>query len=257
MGSDPSSTMGFERRFNRALKIDVVDDFIADALGKNAPRPPNMDRIVDLNRGPFLGAPAPLERLESAGDAIVLDVRHRKEFSAGHLPNAINVGVDSSSFPTRAAFVLPPEGIVLHVTDEQQAERAAHGLRAVGILDLGGYVVDPAGATEQLEPIDLEELEQLLGSNEVELVDVREKNERDDGYIVGSTHIPYRLVGALADGLSADKPVVTICETGARAATAASVLAAEGIEVRPVIAGGVPDWEERGGQTVEFRRCGS
>jgi hypothetical protein len=27
--------------------------------------------------------------------------------------------------------------------------------------------------------------------------------------------------------------------------------------VRPVISGGVPDWEERGGQTVEFRRCGS
>ena len=149
--------------------------------------------------------------------------------------------------------MLPTEGIVLQATDEQQAERAARGLRAVGILDLGGYVVDPAGATEQLEPIDLEELERLLGSDEVELVDVREKEERDDGYIVGSTHIPYRLVGPLADGLSADKPVVTICETGARASTAASVLAAEGIEVRPVIAGGVPDWEERrergGGQT--------
>jgi hydroxyacylglutathione hydrolase len=257
MGSDPSSTMGFEKRFNRALKIDVVDDFIADALGKNAPRPPNMDRIVELNRGPFLGASAPLERLESTGDAIVLDVRHRKEFTDGHLPNAINVGVDSSSFPTRAAFVLPTEGIVLQARDEQQAERAARGLRAVGILDLGGYVVDPDGATEQLEPIDLEELERMLGRDEIELVDVREKEERDDGYIVGSTHIPYRLVGALADSLSKDKPLVTICETGARASTAASVLAAEGIEVRPVIAGGVPDWEERGGQTVEFRRCGS
>jgi hydroxyacylglutathione hydrolase len=257
IGSDPSSTLGFEKRFNRALRIDVVDDFIADALSKNAPRPPNMDRIVELNRGPFLGAPAQLERLESVGDAIVLDVRHRREFIAGHLPNAINVGVDSSSFPSRSAFVLPTEGIVLQATDEEQAERAARGLRAVGILDLGGYVVDPAGATERLEPVDLEELERLLGSDEVELLDVREKEERDDGYIVGSRHIPYRLVGALADGLSTDKPVVTICETGARASTAASVLAAAGIHVRPVIAGGVPDWEERGGQTVEFRRCGS
>jgi rhodanese-related sulfurtransferase len=64
-------------------------------------------------------------------------------------------------------------------------------------------------------------------------------------------------VGALADGLPTDRPVVTICETGARASLAASVLAAEGIVVRPVISGGVPDWEKRGGQTVEFRRCGS
>jgi hydroxyacylglutathione hydrolase len=257
MSSDPSSTIGAERRYNRALKIDAVEDFVADALGKNAPRPPNMDRIVELNRGPFLGAPAPLERLDTAGGAIILDVREPEEFAAGHLPGAINVGLDGSSFATRAAFVLPTEGVVLHAADANQAEQAARGLRSVGVLDLAGYLVDPNGATEQLDPIDLDELERLLGSDGVELVDVREKDERDDGYIVGSTHIPYRLVGALADGLPTDKPVVTICETGARASLAASVLSAEGIDVRPVISGGVPDWEERGGQTVEFRRCGS
>jgi len=257
MSADPSSTIAAERRYNRALKINVVEDFIADTLSKNAPRPPNMDRIVALNRGRFLGAPAPLERLATADGSVVLDVRAPEEFAAGHLPDAINVGVDGSSFPTRAAFVLPTENVVLHAADTNQAEQAARGLRSVGILDLAGYLVDPAGATEQLQPVDLDELEQLLTSDAVELVDVREKAERDDGYIVGSRHIPYRLIGALADGLPTDKPVVTICETGARASIAASVLVAEGIDVRPVISGGVPDWEKRGGKTVEFRRCGS
>jgi hydroxyacylglutathione hydrolase len=249
--------MGFERRYNRALKIDAVEDFIADALGKNAPRPPNMERIVELNRGPFLGAPAPLGRLDAPGDAVVVDVRHRKKFAAGHLRGAINVGVSGSSFATRAAFVLPTEGVVLHADDAPQADEAARGLRSVGILDLGGYVVDPAGADETFEPVDLDELEQLFVDDGVEVLDVREKDERDDGYIVGSTHIPYRLVGALAESVASDKPVVTICETGHRAAIAASVLAAQGIEARAVISGGVPDWEKRGGHTVEFRRCGS
>jgi rhodanese-related sulfurtransferase len=50
--------------------------------------------------------------------------------------------------------------------------------------------------------------------------------------------------------------VVTICESGARAAIAASVLAAAGVDARPVLRGGIPDWEERGGATVEFHRCG-
>jgi len=86
---------------------------------------------------------------------------------------------------------------------------------------------------------------------------VREADERDDGYIAGSRHIPYRLLPGLCDGLANEKPVVTICQTGARAAIAASVLAASGIDARPVIAGGVPDWESRGGRTIEFRRCGS
>jgi phosphoserine phosphatase RsbU/P len=38
---------------------------------------------------------------------------------------------------------------------------------------------------------------------------------------------------------------------------AASVLAAEGVPARPVIAGGVPDWEAAGKPTANFRRCGS
>ena len=34
MSSDPSSTIGHERRSNLALRIDAVDDFVADALSK-------------------------------------------------------------------------------------------------------------------------------------------------------------------------------------------------------------------------------
>jgi len=51
--------------------------------------------------------------------------------------------------------------------------------------------------------------------------------------------------------------VVTICSTGARAGVAASVLAAEGVRARPVLHGGVDDWEERGHPLTAFRRCGS
>ena len=46
-------------------------------------------------------------------------------------------------------------------------------------------------------------------------------------------------------------------QTGGPTAIAASLLAAQGIEARPVLDGGVEDWEERGGRTIEFRRCGS
>jgi hydroxyacylglutathione hydrolase len=88
------------------------------------------------------------------------------------------------------------------------------------------------------------------------VLDVRETDERDAGYIAGSRHIPYRLLPALSDGVG-ERTVVTICTTGTRAAIAASVLAARGVDARPVIDGGMPDWEQRGGRTIEFRRCGS
>ena len=88
------------------------------------------------------------------------------------------------------------------------------------------------------------------------LLDVREADERDEGYIAGSRHIPYRLLPAVSETLS-DRTVVTICSTGARAGIAASLLAARGVHARPVLNGGVEDWEHRGGRTIEFRRCGS
>jgi rhodanese-related sulfurtransferase len=53
------------------------------------------------------------------------------------------------------------------------------------------------------------------------------------------------------------RPVVTICESGARAAIAASVLQAAGVDARPVLNGGISDWRARGGETTSFRRCGS
>ena len=73
------------------------------------------------------------------------------------------------------------------------------------------------------------------------LLDVREADERDEGYIAGSRHIPYRLLPAVSDGL-ADRTVVTICSTGARAGIAASVLARTRVDARPVLDGGVEDW---------------
>ena len=105
--------------------------------------------------------------------------------------------------------------------------------------------------------VDLDELDRLLEAGEVEVLDVREPHERDEGYIPGSRNIPYRLVREWADDLQGGKPVVTICTSGSRAVVAASVLATAGIEARPVLGAGVEDWAERGGDTVSFRRCGS
>jgi hydroxyacylglutathione hydrolase len=89
------------------------------------------------------------------------------------------------------------------------------------------------------------------------VIDVRELDERDSGFIPGSRHIPYRLLRAYGASVANGRPVVTICESGARAAIAASVLAAAGVNARPVLHGGIAEWQRRGGHTVEFRRCGS
>jgi hydroxyacylglutathione hydrolase len=253
MSSKASSTIGFERRFNTALRSADEDEFVAEAI-RTGVRPPNMDRIVALNRGPFIGSPEPLEALNGGGAGVVLDVRDADEFGAGHAKGALNVPVDGGSFATKAAFVLPPdERVVIHAASGEQAQRAARGLRSVAIFDLTGYILGPP-SEEGFAPVELEELERLVEAREVVVLDVREPHERAEGYIPGSRNIPYRLVREWIDDLRDGKPVVTICSSGPRATVAASVLAASGIDVRPVMNAGVPDWQ---GDIVSFRRCGT
>ena len=257
MSSKASSTVGFERRFNPALQIADEDAYVQETAGAAQPRPANMTRIVELNRGPFVPAQPGLRALDRWDDATIVDVRPPATFATGHVPGAFNIPVASSSFATRAGFLLSPdERIALHGSSPEEVGRAVRGLRSVGFLELAGYLDDPP-SPDRLEPVALEELEGLLASGAIELVDVREADERDAGYISGSRHVPYRLVRACGDELGEGRPVVTICETGSRAAIAASVLAAAGVDARPVIAGGLREWRARGNQTVQFRRCGT
>jgi len=152
--------------------------------------------------------------------------------------------------------LLEDERPLILATSREQAEDAGRRLRAVGFGELRGYVLH-GPETETLPAVEVDELERLLAEDAVEVIDVRELHERDDGFIPGSRNIPYRLVRDYGDELREGRPVVTICESGARAAVAASVLAAAGVDARPVLHGGMRAWEERGGSTVGFRRCGS
>jgi len=256
LSSERVSTIRSERLTNHALQIGDVQEFVTHSAGIAAPRPPTVERVVDLNRGPFLGAQPPLERLDAVQGQLV-DVRPASVYGAGHAHGAVNIPLDGGSVGTKAGFVLEhDQPITIHASSVDEAEDGARRLYAVGLLNVAGYAPG-LKASERLEPVAIDELEALVDRDAVEVLDVREKDERDEGYIPGSRHIPYRLVRAYREELENGRPVVTICSSGARAGVAASVLAAEGVHARPVLEGGIDDWQKRGHALTAFRRCGS
>ena len=48
------STVGYEKQHNPTLAIADEEEFVAQALAKLGPQPPNFEKIVALNRGPLL-----------------------------------------------------------------------------------------------------------------------------------------------------------------------------------------------------------
>ncbi len=255
MSSKASTTIGFERRFNAMLAHAELDAFIAESAAIAAPKPPNLERIVKLNSSPFTGAAPNVDELVGPpADAQLLDVRPAREFLAGHRRGALNVPVSGTSFATKSGFVLDAgKPVVVLAASYAEAQRAIGGLHKVAFDDIPGYVLGEG--PEHSEPVASEDLDDMLAAG-AELIDVREKDERDSGYIPGSRNIPYRLLGICGADLPRDRPLVTVCESGPRAAIAASILVAKGYDARPVLDGGVTTWQARGGETVAFRRCG-
>jgi rhodanese-related sulfurtransferase/glyoxylase-like metal-dependent hydrolase (beta-lactamase superfamily II) len=255
-----SSTVGFERRHNDMLEIADEDDFVARAIDKLPPQPPNFQRVVALNRGALVTtapplqplAPLQVERARAAG-ALLVDVRTPYQFDDAHVPGAVCIPIVEAGFGSKLAWVADhDDDIVLIGRDDADAAHAAALAAAIGLRNIAGFL--HGGMTswrvedkevESIDRIDLDELHQLGDS--VQILDVREQSEWDDVHIPGSVHIPYHDITGVPAQLDVGRPVAVICESGRRSVVAASLLQRHGRgDVLHVVEGGVSSWARKG-----------
>jgi rhodanese-related sulfurtransferase len=90
-----------------------------------------------------------------------------------------------------------------------------------------------------------QEVAKLLERGEIELVDVREPYEHEAGRIAGGRLITLGELGAQADTISRDKPVVFYCRSGSRSAMATEAFRQAGFDAHNM-AGGLLEWDAAG-----------
>src|SRR5215208_793604 len=169
-----TSTIGFEREHNRALRFESESDFVDDAISTLGDPPPNVDHIVGLNRGPLveeMGTPIPLAphavEVGIAEGALLVDARTNDQFDEAHVPGAISANAYETGFATKVAKVVPAEVelIVVAASDGYELEAAellaSVGLRVRGYLR-GGMTAwrseeRPIRRIELIDPSDLAE----------------------------------------------------------------------------------------------------
>ena len=77
-----------------------------------------------------------------------------------------------------------------------------------------------------------DELINLLDANEdLNIIDVREDHEVENGMIPGAVHIPLGSIPEEAPNLDKSKEYILVCKGGIRSANAAEYLEAQGFEV--------------------------
>lgn len=92
--------------------------------------------------------------------------------------------------------------------------------------------------------VSVAEAKELLGSGAT-LVDVRSAQEWRSGRAPQAKHVPLDRLQASTAGINKNRPVIAVCASGVRSASAARLLAAKGYQAYS-IRGGMNAWRQAG-----------
>ena len=167
------STVGYEKQHNPTLAIADEEEFVAQALARLGPQPPNFEKIVALNRGPLLtsGVEVPAlyphqVQLKREQGALLVDVRTDLQFDDVHIHGSICIPSFSSGFGSKLAWLADHDREIVFIgRDDADGRRAAKLALSVGVRNVAGLLAGgmtnwrqerhPATATERLAADDL------------------------------------------------------------------------------------------------------
>jgi hydroxyacylglutathione hydrolase len=124
-------------------------------------------------------------------------------------------------------------------------------LAAIGLDRIPGYFGSDAievwrtsnGHLQTLSSLTLAEVTALLRSNDKLVLDVRGPGEWKAGHVPGSLNVPLGELDQRLSEIPRDRPVIVHCQTGGRAAIAASLLRVRGFENIRQFPGGFAEWQ--------------
>jgi hydroxyacylglutathione hydrolase len=263
LGAVPQSTLGYEKLTNWAFGIADEEEFVRAVL-EGQPDPPRYFAIMKrINRdGPPLLASIqppgrlPPDRLEPAmaGGAVVVDTRSAREYARGAVPGTINIPWNRS-FTSWAGWLLPYDRDLYLIADEARVpeiQEVVRELSGIGLDRISGFFDDKVVEVRRksgtrLETIGIVDVASLDRANgDIALIDVRSTGEFAHGHVPGARSIPLGDLTARLAEIPRNRPVVVHCQSGGRAAIAASILKANGFSDVRLFPGGFDEWRESG-----------
>jgi hydroxyacylglutathione hydrolase len=265
LGAVPQSTLGYERRFNWAFGVADEDAFVQAVLAGQSVPPPYFAEMKRINRdGPRvlgeLGRPPRLDATAIAqamtAGAVVVDTRPARDFAARSIPGTISIPANRA-FTSWAGWLLPYDRDLVLIVDERTGfglPDLVRGLAGIGLDRVEGAAGPEVFESWAAERSPLQTIAAIGGDALVAevahgragVVDVRTAAEYDAGHIPGAVNIPLGELPSRVADVPRGRPLVVHCQAGGRAAIAASLLAARGVEDVRLYGGGFSEWTAAG-----------
>ena len=264
LGAMPQTTLGYEKLFNWAFAATTEKDFVAKVL-EDQPVPPRYFAVMKrVNRAGLLPtthattALLGLDELDAALSArkLVIDTRDAEQFAAGHVPGTLNIPLGKSFLNWTGALV--PDDSDFYLIAESDANDAMKAivddLAKIGLTRVAGFFRSNVirewkskhGPPEQVPQMDSKHLREVLGRENIQVVDVRAPDEWRRGHLPGAIHIPLAALPERVGELDASKPIVLHCKGGGRSSIATSFLQSNGFGSVSNLAGGYEGWVAEG-----------
>lgn len=259
LGSVPTSTIGYERRFNPAIRAAHSEQNFVDFMLSGQPEPPlyfaNMKRVNKT--GPAVLGPLPIPpqinaadlcRLDSKAVAII-DTRSWDAFRQGHVPGALFFPLNRSFNSDAGSMVREDEDIYL-IIEPGRVNEAVRDLVRIGLDRIKGWYPSAemsayqtaGGKLAATREVSIDEADNLLREQRAAVLDVRRMTEFGEGHIPKAVNIAHtRLASRLAE-VPKGKPLLVNCQGGSRSARSCALLQRAGYEVMN-LKGGMQAWE--------------
>ncbi|MCA9296682.1 MAG: hypothetical protein KC983_09190, partial [Phycisphaerales bacterium] len=260
LGAVPTSTIGYEKRFNPALRAATSEQHFVDFILAGEPEPPMYFAAMkrDNKVGPAILGRLPLPprmtvdelRGLDATAVAMIDTRPWSAFRSGHVPGSLWLPLTKSFNSDAGSFITGDDDIYLIIAPGD-VEEAVRDLIRIGLDRIKGWF--DASELEQYEQaggrlvpmaeVDVEAARELIEASTTEVLDVRRATEFAEGRIAGAHNIAHTRLASRLNEVPKDKHLVVNCRSGARSGRACAFLQRAGYQVTN-LRGGILAWEQ-------------
>jgi len=257
LGAVPMSTIGYERRFNPALKAASSEQGFVDFILSGQPEPPvyfaNMKRDNKVGPRVLGGLPNPRKMNASEFESFdtkqfaLIDTRLWESFSVGHIPGSMSFPL-TKAFNTNVGSMVCDTDEIYLIIAEDNLEEAIRDLIRIGLDRIVGWMepseIDSFGGNlASIKQVDALAASALIDRKEVEVLDVRRMSEFLCGHLPGAINIPHTRLAARLDELPQNARLLVHCQSGVRSSVSSAYLQRMGYEVVNM-PGGYLAWHE-------------